>query len=237
MDSLRGGSGASRRSPSNRKSPKQRRLTSQAAKPPLTSSKSAHFTGKPSDKLNPKTIDPFNDRKHKTSFSAVYSSGGIPCRLVHGSVRHKLRWDANPETVPFDPVLVTLAEGLRETEHPHPFVAREGFKDLLQVQNAGEKTKPLLEKLVAPLRACLISSRADVFKAGLAALCQLSNATKEALNPYLKSLLSPISKRMLDKDLRDNATTALQQLEINGGQDALVVLKSKVPTYSSVTTP
>lgn len=31
-------------------------------------------------------------------------------RLQHGSVKHKLAWDTPPEQVPFDPVLVTLAE-------------------------------------------------------------------------------------------------------------------------------
>ena len=31
-------------------------------------------------------------------------------RLVHGSVKHRLQWECLPETVPFDPLLVTLAE-------------------------------------------------------------------------------------------------------------------------------
>jgi len=30
--------------------------------------------------------------------------------LVHGSVKHKLAWDTNPEQLPFDPVLITLSE-------------------------------------------------------------------------------------------------------------------------------
>uniref|UniRef100_A0A8C0GHR8 Parkin coregulated like n=1 Tax=Chelonoidis abingdonii TaxID=106734 RepID=A0A8C0GHR8_CHEAB len=36
---------------------------------------------RPSDKLNPKTIDPFGDHsKAPSAFSAIYSKGGIPCR-------------------------------------------------------------------------------------------------------------------------------------------------------------
>ena len=31
-------------------------------------------------------------------------------RLVHGSVKHKLQWGTPPDNLPFDPVLVTLAE-------------------------------------------------------------------------------------------------------------------------------
>ena len=33
-------------------------------------------------------------------------------RLVHGSVKHKIQWDAPPESLSFDPVLITLAEVL-----------------------------------------------------------------------------------------------------------------------------
>ena len=31
-------------------------------------------------------------------------------RLVHGSVKHKLQWSTSPDNLPFDPVLITLAE-------------------------------------------------------------------------------------------------------------------------------
>ncbi len=48
-------------------------------------------------------------------------------------------WNQPPEHVPFDPVLVTLADGLRETVHPFAFVAQAGFKDLLETQNADLK--------------------------------------------------------------------------------------------------
>ncbi|PIK41233.1 putative PACRG-like protein, partial [Apostichopus japonicus] len=48
--------------------------------------------------------------KPKSGFESVYVSGGLPCRLVHGSVKHKLQWDSDPEGLEFDPLLVTLAE-------------------------------------------------------------------------------------------------------------------------------
>jgi len=31
-------------------------------------------------------------------------------RLVHGSVKHRLQWECLPETVRFDPLIITLAE-------------------------------------------------------------------------------------------------------------------------------
>ncbi|NXS40182.1 PACRL protein, partial [Balaeniceps rex] len=128
---------------------------------------------KPSDKLNPKTIDPFgaHSRPH-SAFAAIYAKGGIPCRLVHGSVRHRLQWECLPETVPFDPLLVTLAEGLRETKHPYTFVSKEGFKELLMVEGATEKAIPLLPHLVPVLKASLAHSDDEVFGRGLDALVQ-----------------------------------------------------------------
>lgn len=52
----------------------------------------------------------FANRSSQSSFESVYTKGGIPCRLIHGSVKHKLQWDVPCEQVPYDPVLITLAE-------------------------------------------------------------------------------------------------------------------------------
>ena len=44
-----------------------------------------------------KSSDPFaRAGKQKTSFAVCYNSGGIPCRLDHGAVKCKLRWDRAP---------------------------------------------------------------------------------------------------------------------------------------------
>ncbi|XP_030348397.1 PACRG-like protein isoform X2 [Strigops habroptila] len=154
---------------------------------------------KPSDKLNPKTIDPFDAYSRPTSaFAAIYAKGGIPCRLVHGSVKHRLQWECLPETVPFDPLLVTLAEGLRETKHPYTFVSKEAFKELLMVEGATEKAIPLLPRLVPVLKATLLS------------------------------------RRLTNKKFREKITVALQKLEQYGGKATMAIIKSKIPTYCSV---
>ncbi|XP_074177890.1 PACRG-like protein isoform X2 [Rhinolophus sinicus] len=115
---------------------------------------------RPSDKLNPKTINPFGEQSRAPSaFAAIYSKGGIPCRLVHGSVKHRLQWECPPDNLPFDPLLITLAEGLRETRHPYTFVSKEGFRELLLVQGAPEKAVPLLPRLIPVLKAALLSKR------------------------------------------------------------------------------
>ncbi|NXO01070.1 PACRL protein, partial [Rhinopomastus cyanomelas] len=189
---------------------------------------------RPSDKLNPKTIDPFaTNSRPPSAFAAVYAKGGIPCRLVHGTVKHRLRWERLPETIPFDPLLITLAEGLRETKHPYTFVSKEGFKELLMVEGATEKAIPLLPRLVPVLKAALAHSDNEVFERGLDALVQLSAVVGPALNDHLKHVLTNISRRLTNKTFREKITVALQKLEEYGGKATVAVIKSKIPTYCS----
>ncbi|XP_067039067.1 PACRG-like protein [Acropora muricata] len=189
---------------------------------------------RPSDVLNPKTIDPFNAKKPKSSFAASYTNGGVPCRLVHGSVKHRLQWSTSPENLPFDPVLVTLAEGLQETKHPYTFVAREGFREMLEVDDATLRTLPLLGKLVVPLRVALASPDSEVFHSSLEAMVQLSAVVGPSLNSHLKALLPQVSKRFMDKTHKERILHALQRLEQNVGKESVPIIKSKIPTYQSV---
>ncbi|XP_024429644.2 PACRG-like protein isoform X2 [Desmodus rotundus] len=190
---------------------------------------------RPSDKLNPKTINPFGEQSRAPSaFAAVYSKGGIPCRLVHGSVKHRLQWECPPENLPFDPLLITLAEGLRETKHPYTFVSKEGFRELLLVQDAAEKAVPLLPRLIPVLKAALAHSEDEVFERGLNALVQLSVLVGPSLNDHLKHLLTSLSKRLRDKKFKEPITSVLQKLEQHGGSESLMVIKAKIPTYCSI---
>ncbi|XP_069924196.1 PACRG-like protein isoform X1 [Oryctolagus cuniculus] len=190
---------------------------------------------RPSDKLNPKTINPFGEQSRApTAFAAIYSKGGIPCRLVHGSVKHRLQWECPPENLAFDPLLITLAEGLRETKHPYTFVSKEGFKELLLVKGASEKAMPLLPRLIPVLKAALVHSDDEVFERGLTALVQLSVIVGPSLNDHLKHLLTSLSKRLMDKKFKEPITSALQKLEQHGGSGSLTIIKSKIPTYCSI---
>ncbi|XP_004847268.1 PACRG-like protein isoform X2 [Heterocephalus glaber] len=190
---------------------------------------------RPSDKLNPKTINPFGEQSRAPSaFAAIYSKGGIPCRLVHGSVKHRLQWECPPENLPFDPLLITLAEGLRETKHPYTFVSKEGFRELLLVKGAPEKAIPLLPRLIPILKAALVHSDDGVFERGLSALVQLSIVVGPSLNDHLKHVLTGLSKRLMDKKFKEPITSTLQKLEQHGGSGSLIIIKSKIPTYCSI---
>lgn len=50
-----------------------------------------------------------------------------------------------------------MLQGLRETRHPYTFVACEGFKQMLMIEDAEERTVPLLLKLIPPIRQALVS--------------------------------------------------------------------------------
>ncbi|XP_041609657.1 PACRG-like protein isoform X1 [Vulpes lagopus] len=181
---------------------------------------------RPSDKLNPKTINPFGEQSRGPSaFAAIYSKGGIPCRLVHGSVKHRLQWECPPENLPFDPLLITLAEGLRETRHPYTFVSKEGFRELLLVQGASEKAVPLLPRLIPVLKAALVHLDDEVFARGLNALVQLSVVVGPSLNDHLKHLLTSLSKRLRDKKFKEPITSALQKLEQHGGSSRIEIMR------------
>ena len=150
---------------------------------------------RPSAKLCPKTIDPFSNSNSTSSspFLRAFTSGRIPCRLVHGSVRNRLAWTTSIDDLDFDPVLVLLAEGLRETAHPLPFISRQAFTELLSTPNAPAKVVPLLSKLINPLKLALSSTDDEVFDGALAALTQLSGVVGNELDKYLKTFLSIVS--------------------------------------------
>ncbi|XP_033122429.1 PACRG-like protein [Anneissia japonica] len=219
--------------------PARSRPSGGSASSARSTAKSASSTGvthvKPSQRLNPKTVNPFADaKKPKSAFASVYSNGGIPCRLSHGSVKHKLQWSTDPNMLSFDPLLITLAEGLQEFKHPYMFVAQNGFRELLEVPDAQVKAMPLLPRLIPPIRAAFASSHDCVFEGALNALVQLSNVVGDGMIPHLKSLLTLLSKQAMNKAWREKVLTALNCIENACGNESVPIIKSKIPTYSSL---
>ena len=55
------------------------------------------FAEMPSTKYTKiKSADPFAiGKKHKTNFGYVYSVAGIHCRIEHGAINLKLKWDVD----------------------------------------------------------------------------------------------------------------------------------------------
>ncbi|CAF0884458.1 unnamed protein product [Didymodactylos carnosus] len=214
------------------------RRVASASRAQITQSSPSNSTrlSKPSDKLCPKTIDVFstNTTKQRSPFADAFASGRIPCRLIHGSVKNRLAWNTQIEDLNYDPVLILLAEGLREIDFPLTFISRQGFQELLATINAKQKVLPLLTRLINPIKLALNSSEDELFEAALNALTQLSTIVGSELDKHLKTYLSILAKRMSKGKHRDFVANALNIFEENGGKDVLPIIKAKIPTYCSV---
>ncbi|KAG3063647.1 hypothetical protein PI125_g24322 [Phytophthora idaei] len=147
-------------------------------------------------------------KKYKTNFSSAYDSGSIPCRINHGSIRNSLQWTKDPNTLSYEPLLITCIEGFLETEHPFVFLARATFRELLKLEDAREKTLPILAQVIVPLRGALMAKDDDTFLMGLEAARLLSDLVE--------------------------VEDTLAVLESNGGREALAIIRSKIPTYVSI---
>eukprot|EP00040_Diaphanoeca_grandis_P015151 m.77108 g.77108 ORF g.77108 m.77108 type:complete len:196 (+) comp24978_c0_seq1:231-818(+) len=186
-------------------------------------------------RLDRKTIDNFSGSSGTSSvFEKLYQNGSLHCRLTHGSVNHTLTWDTPPEKLSYDPLLVHFAMGLVETRHPLYFVARGGFKQLLEGPNAKVKAEPVAKQLIMPLRACLLSKQNEVYIAGLAALEQLAATIGPTLTPHLKMLIGQLAKNMMQAKLKERITEVFNTLETHCGEGCYKLIKAKVPVYCSV---
>ena len=178
--------------------------------------------------------EPFSvSSKHKTNFGYVYSAGGIPCRLDFQS-RMKIRWEIPLEELNFDPILEICFEGLLETVHPYSFVSRQCIREMLNSNGATQKIIPLLPKLLKNLRTALANDNEYIFLEAMDVLKILSGLVKEELNKYLFLVLQPINKRSFKLKYKEKVFDLLRELENNGGKEAYLHIKSRVPSYNSM---
>ncbi|KAE9037744.1 hypothetical protein PR003_g6214 [Phytophthora rubi] len=173
-------------------------------------------------------------KKHKTNFSSAYDSGSIPCRINHGSIRNSLQWTKDPNSLSYDPLLITCIEGFLETEHPFVFLARATFRELMRLKDARGKTLPMLAQVIVPLRGALMAKDDDTFLMALEATRMLSDLVEGEMNIYLPKLTQQIHRKLLTKQLRADVEDTLAVLESNGGKEALAIIRSKIPTYVSI---
>ena len=171
--------------------------------------------------------------KHKTNFGHVYSAGGIPCRIEHGNVNMKLVWSIPPESLEYDPTLIICFEGLLETLHPYSFAAKQCVRELLTAKGAEEKVIPILGRLIPHLKNALTCDNPDTFVEAMNVVEMLSDLVGEHLNPYLHFFLQSINKRSFNLKYKERVFDLMRTLEQNGGEEALIEIKKKVPTYMS----
>jgi len=135
----------------------------------------------------------------------------------------------------YDPLLVNCFEGLLETEHPYSFVANQALKELLEAPGASEKVIPIIAKLIMPLRMALLQGDEGIWTRGLNALKMLAEATGHHMNQHLHVLLAQLNKKLtLNKRVRETVMNVIQVLEERGGKEAYEIIRSKIPTYTSI---
>ena len=76
--------------------------------------------------------------------------------------------------LPFDPILVTCFDGLIEEKHPYNFIAKAVIKEMLESPAAPDKTIPIIQKIVWPLRTALCGKNQQVYENAIDCLGILS---------------------------------------------------------------
>ena len=67
-----------------------------------------------------------------TDFRKFYDRGDLPVAIEHSSAGNKIIWKAELDSLDYHHYLPIFVEGLRETQHPYAFLAREGVHNLLE---------------------------------------------------------------------------------------------------------
>ncbi len=70
---------------------------------------------------------------------------------------------------------------------------------------------------------------------GLNALKLLAETVGHNLNQHIHILLAQLNKKLtLNKKVRETVMSVLQVIEERGGKEAFEVIRSKIPTYTSI---
>lgn len=170
---------------------------------------------------------------------------------------NRLAWKVEIQKLDFHHYLPIFFDGLREEEMPYAFVAEQGILDMLEA--GAHKVLPVIPQLIIPMKTALNTRLKGVIVKTLKILQALvsCDATAnggagligQALVPYYRQIL-PVFNIFINSsanlgdgidysqrkraNLGELITHTLEQLEINGGEDAFVNIKYLVPTYQSV---
>lgn len=187
-------------------------------------------------------------------FPVRYSRGELPCVIEHrNGPKNGLTWVCPLLQLDYDYYLPIFFDGLRCTEDPAKFVARQGIDDLLHEANGHpDCILPCLADLIPPLRLALLTKDPSVITAALNAIQALVGAHKAtigpALVPHFKQLLHVLNLFLPKRrntgdaihygqrhglDLADLILATLELLERHGGKDAFAQIKHMVPAYES----
>lgn len=184
-----------------------------------------------------------------TSFRRFYERGDFPIALEFDTKGNKIAWKVEIEKMDYHHYLPLFFEGLRETQHPYEFFARQGIHDMLE--HGGNKILPCIPQLIIPIKEALNTRSHPVVCTTLKVLQHLvvsAELVGEALVPYYRQIL-PIFNIFKNKNLNigdeidysqqkrmnvgDLIQETLELFERHGGEDAFINIKYMIPTYES----
>ena len=113
-------------------------------------------------------------------------------------------------------------------------MATQGAKELLEAEGASEKTIPIVQKLILPLRAGLTSRDIKIWNNAMDDLKLLAQVTGEHFVPHAHLILASLNSKLSNKNYREKVMEILSAIEASGGPEAVKVIKQKVPTYNSM---
>merc|ERR1711871_539431 len=119
-------------------------------------------------------------------FRRFYERGDLPIQIDHRGVRNALVWKVDIDQLDFHHYLPIFFDGLRETEEPYRFMARQGVRDMLQ-QGGESKVLPVIPQLIIPVKTALNTRDREVVKCESQA--GAGTLIGQALVPYYRQIL------------------------------------------------
>ncbi|GLV34002.1 uncharacterized protein CBL_11115 [Carabus blaptoides fortunei] len=184
-----------------------------------------------------------------TMFRKYYRRGDFPISMETDSSGNKIAWKIDIDKLDFHHYMPMFFDGLRETEFPYKFFARQGIHDMLVY--GGPKIFPVIPQLIIPIKKALNTKNPEVMCTTLKVLQHLVSQVEMAgvaLVPYYRQIL-PVLNLFKDRNVncgdnidytqqrRENVgdliNETLELLERYGGEDAFINIKYMIPTYES----
>lgn len=191
-----------------------------------------------------------------SQFRRFYDRGDIPITVAFDGAKRKVQWKVVFDKLDYHHYLPIFMDGIRETEEPYKFLARQGTLDLLSEGRGGNKQGnnkilSVIPQLIIPIKTALNTKDHEICCEMLKTLQVLvvsGDMIGEALVPYYRQIL-PVFNLFKNKNcnigdnidysqskrtnLSDLIDETLEQFEINGGEDAFINIKYMIPTYES----
>jgi hypothetical protein len=184
-----------------------------------------------------------------TEFRRFYDRGDLPLQVAFDGAQRKVQWKVQFDFLDYHHYLPIFFDGIRETQEPYRFLARQGTYDLLA--RGSKKILSVVPQLIIPIKTALATKNPEVVCETLKILQKLVTSAElvgEALVPYYRQIL-PVFNQLRHKNVNigdqidysqqkrlnigDLIDETLGVLEEYGGEDAFINIKYMIPTYES----